>query len=72
MSAGDDQVSLDDSSSFPDQVAVNRFSMSASIFPRERGPLPYSSSSGRSGSLFLTRASSRAARSDCVLPRGHQ
>jgi len=35
MSAGDDQISLDDSSSFPDQVAINRFSMSASIFPRE-------------------------------------
>jgi hypothetical protein len=51
MSAGDDQISLDDSSSFPDQVAVNRFSMSALIFPRERGPL--SSSSGRSGSLFF-------------------
>ena len=34
-----------------DQVAVNRFSMSALIFPRERGPL--SSSSGRSGSLFF-------------------
>ena len=38
MSAGDDQISLDDSSSFPDQVAVNRFSMSALIFPESAAP----------------------------------
>jgi hypothetical protein len=62
MSAGDDQISLDDSSSFPDQVAVNRSSMSVSIFPRELGPLSYfllSSSSGHRGSLFFPRILAR-------------
>jgi hypothetical protein len=62
MSARDDQISLDDSSSFPDQVAVNRSSMSVSIFPRELGPLSYfllSSSSGHRGSLFFPRILAR-------------
>jgi hypothetical protein len=72
MSAGDDQISLDDSSSFPDQVAINRFSMSASIFPRELPLSLNSSSSGHGGSLFFRahpRAPLRAARSDCVPPQ---
>jgi hypothetical protein len=70
MFAGDDQISRDDSSSFPDQVAVNRFSMSASIFPRELNTSLILLRPGAAVLFFLghPRAQLRAARSDAFRP----
>lgn len=62
MSAGDDQISLDDSSSFPDQVAVKPFfNVGVDLSPRAEPPLLFFFFRAQRLSFFNARILARRA-----------